>query len=105
VIHKSMSLTYEPAARVLPSLSSDGASSPSNPSSDDVRLIDCCITELKAQGPSRTCDESKEEEVTVLHTPGAGEISLSLLFNPPLASSSLLLSSLELSDTTIYYEP
>ena len=28
-----------------------------------LRLIDCCITRLKAQGPSRTCDESKEEEV------------------------------------------
>jgi len=25
-------------------------------------LIDSCITQLKAQGPSRTCDESKEEE-------------------------------------------
>jgi len=27
-----------------------------------VRLIDFCITQLKAQGPSRTCNESKEEE-------------------------------------------
>ena len=26
------------------------------------RLIDSCITQLKAQGPSRTCNESKEEE-------------------------------------------
>jgi len=25
-------------------------------------LIDSCITQLKAQGPSRTCNESKEEE-------------------------------------------
>jgi hypothetical protein len=25
-------------------------------------LIDSCITQLKAQGPSRTCSESKEEE-------------------------------------------
>ena len=25
-----------------------------------VRLIDSCITQLKAQGPSRTCNESKE---------------------------------------------
>jgi len=24
------------------------------------RLIDSCITQLKAQGPSRTCNESKE---------------------------------------------
>ena len=28
-------------------------------------LIDSCITQLKAQGPSRTCNESKEEEEQV----------------------------------------
>ena len=27
-----------------------------------LRLIDSCITQLKAQGASRTCNESKEEE-------------------------------------------
>ena len=27
-----------------------------------LRLIDSCITHLKAQGTSRTCNESKEEE-------------------------------------------
>ena len=27
-----------------------------------LRLIDSCITQLKALGPSRTCDESKKEE-------------------------------------------
>jgi len=27
-----------------------------------LRLTDSCITQLKAQGPSRTCKESKEEE-------------------------------------------
>jgi len=26
-----------------------------------LRLIDSCITQLKAQGTSRTCNESKEE--------------------------------------------
>jgi len=26
-----------------------------------LRLIDSCITQRKAQGPSRTCNESKEE--------------------------------------------
>jgi len=31
-----------------------------------LRLIDSCITQLKAQGPSRTCNESKEEEVSRL---------------------------------------
>ena len=27
-----------------------------------LRLIDSCITQFKSQGPSRTCNESKEEE-------------------------------------------
>jgi len=27
-----------------------------------LRLIDSCISHLKAQGPSKTCNESKEEE-------------------------------------------
>jgi len=27
-----------------------------------LRLIDSCITQLKAQGPFRTCNESKEEK-------------------------------------------
>ena len=27
-----------------------------------LRLIDSCITQLKVQGPSRTCNERKEEE-------------------------------------------
>ena len=27
-----------------------------------LRLKDSCITQLKAQGPSRTCNESKEKE-------------------------------------------
>jgi len=30
-----------------------------------LRLIDSCITQIKAQGPSRTCNESKEEHVRV----------------------------------------
>ena len=30
-----------------------------------LRLIDSCITQLKAQGPSRTCNESKKEEEEV----------------------------------------
>ena len=29
-----------------------------------LRLIDSCITQLKAQGLPRTCNESKEEEKT-----------------------------------------
>ena len=36
-----------------------------------LRLIDSCITQLKAQGPSMTCDESKEEkEEAEVDTPG-----------------------------------
>ena len=31
-----------------------------------LRLTDFCITQLKAQGPSRTCNESKEEEEEAL---------------------------------------
>ena len=27
-----------------------------------LRMIDSCISQLEAQGPSRTCNESKEEE-------------------------------------------
>ena len=34
-----------------------------------LRLIDSCITQLKAQGPSRTCNESKEEEGALTPTP------------------------------------
>jgi len=30
-----------------------------------LRLIDSCFTQVKAQGPSRTCNESKEEEATL----------------------------------------
>ena len=36
-----------------------------------LRLIDSCVTHLKAQGPSRTCNESKEEE-EVQHLPHGG---------------------------------
>ena len=43
-----------------------------------LRLIDSFITQRKAQGPSRTCNESKEEEV----------------FIPPRVESSQLCSSI-----------
>jgi len=32
-----------------------------------LRLIDSCISQLKAQGPSRTCNESKEEDGRLGH--------------------------------------
>jgi len=34
-----------------------------------LRLIDSCITQLKAQGPFRTCNESKEEETAARRVP------------------------------------
>ena len=37
-----------------------------------LRLIDSCITQFKVQGPSRTCNESKEEEEEVENR-GVGE--------------------------------
>jgi len=36
-----------------------------------LRLIDSCITQRKAQGPSRTCNESKEEEELRVRTDDA----------------------------------
>ena len=54
-------------------------------------VFDSCITQLKAQGPSRTCDESNEAEE-----------------DEKTPSRRLLLSSLELSDTqsmSLNYEP
>ena len=52
-----------------------------------LRLIDSRITQLKAQGPSRTCNESKEEEEEdfgLLSSPGPGFSckSLKLLIFP-----------------------
>ena len=42
-----------------------------------LRLIDFCITQLKAQGPSRTCNESKEEE----EEEGANRLSIDTVLN------------------------
>ena len=39
-----------------------------------LRLIDSCITQLKAQGPSRTCNESKEEEEKGFGCVGEGNV-------------------------------
>ena len=45
-----------------------------------LRLIDSCITQLKVQGPSRTCNESEEEEDLHEDDGGSGivEVRLSL---------------------------
>jgi len=42
-----------------------------------LRLMDSCISQLKAQGPSRTCNESKEEKREVTFDPST---HLSFLF-------------------------
>ena len=41
-----------------------------------LRLIDSFITQLKAQGPSRTCNESKEEEEEYLAAMWSGVVPL-----------------------------
>ena len=72
------------------------------------RLIDSCITQLKAQGPSRTCNESKEE---LKKKPALVPVELGERAREQLpgntrvlipSCSSQFLSSLALSDTTIY---
>ena len=46
-----------------------------------LRLIDSCITQLKAQGPSRTCNESEEQEAhwRLVCRDGGGVLFLFLL--------------------------
>ena len=55
----SMSLKYDNYFTELCSGSEEGSY---------LRFIDSFITQLKAQGPSRTCTESKEEEEEVRYT-------------------------------------
>ena len=91
-----------------------------------LRCIDSCITQLKAQGPARTCSESKEEKIVAPGYPRNPKPETETR-NPKLETetrnpepetetrnpkpetrnpkpffSSLLLSSLELSDTKVY---
>ena len=47
-----------------------GSYCPDYVSREPTRLIDSCITQLKDQGPSRTCNESKEEEEGADTAPG-----------------------------------
>ena len=73
--------------------------------------LDSCIIQRKAQGPSRTCNESKEEEEdegegsglnTKAALGGRHPTRTSRTMKPGVFSSSLLLTSLELSDTKVY---
>jgi len=54
-----------------------------------LRLIDSCITQLKAQGPSRTCNESKEEEVRLWTSRPSAKSSTSEPLYPAASASSL----------------
>jgi len=67
-----MSLKYEPASEPLKNHLNDGSddgmprrgasTGQGDAARSYLRLIDSCITQRKAQGPSRICNESKEEE-------------------------------------------
>ena len=74
-----------------------------------LRLIDSCITQLKAQGPSRTCNESKEEEEDKTVTAGGGQDELFdaafsnyFFFFFTLVTGPRRCLSLKLSDTRVY---
>jgi len=77
-----------------------------------LRLIDSCVKQLKVQGPSRTCNESKEkgwgagDPSWSLRTWCADDDSSSTLASSECpcdaAASSLLLPRLELSDAKVY---
>ena len=108
-----MSLKYEPASElphiyvkphILPSSGALCASPRTSPAFKNnyftemcsgseagsyLRRVDSCITQLKAQGPSRTCHESKEEKP--LATPSAGDSCDTECApqNPPLKAGDL----------------
>ena len=52
-----------------------------------MRLIDSCVTQLKAQGPSRTCNESKEEAAQLNRVKMLAGVSRSLTLSPSLSLS------------------
>jgi len=68
-----------------------------------LRCVDSCITQLKAQGPSRTCNESNEEEeerdcaLTKVSAARRSRIFLCTLVAGPKRSLSL-----KLSDARVY---
>ena len=53
-----------------------------------LRLIDFCITQLKAQGPSRTCTESKEEEGQTSIEKSSGVMTSSTFVSDPATSNA-----------------
>ena len=65
-----------------------------------LRLIDSCITQLKAQGPSRICNASKEEEKKKRLRPETKHRFFSIFFTP--VTGPRRSSSLKPSDTRVY---
>jgi len=61
---------YEPYTRAHRCKFRPPASAQSSRTGSYLRPIDSCITQLKAQGPSRTCNESKEEEEKTMQPHG-----------------------------------
>ena len=58
-------------------LAANGATCGTEPGSY-LRLVDSRITQLKAQGASRTCDESKQEEETTCEAGSLSSLCVSL---------------------------
>jgi len=61
-----------------------------------VRLVDSCITNLKAQGPSRTCNESKEEDVDLVKP---STLAIVCLFSWPKDATTAVHGYLESQNT------
>ena len=62
-----------------------------------LRLIDSCITQLKAQGPSRTCNESKEVGRQV-RAAQVSDVGVPSTLHPKMCSGSEAGSYLRLID-------
>ena len=52
-----------------------------------LRLIDFCITQLQAQGPCRTCNESKEENLSDRGGSGSSPVDRALPNGSPWESA------------------
>ena len=62
-----------------------------------LRLVDSFITQLKAQGPSRTCNESKEEEEE--------EVPVSVAARPEMVTTEVASRSTSVVSVTCAREP
>ena len=57
-----------------------------------MRLTDSCITQIQAQGPSRTCNESKEEEAPLAFAAALREAAAAVYYErgTPVAPDAAL---------------